>query len=47
MTNTNSYPTWYEIEDLPALGFITITDIGEENIYFTLADGSRGFIKVG
>lgn len=38
-------PTFYEISELPSLGWITITSIGEENIYFTLGDGSRGFCK--
>ena len=35
----------FEIEDLPSLGPIQITEIGEENIYFTLADGRVGFVK--
>lgn len=36
----------YEISELPSLGFVTITHSGEENVYFTLADGSLGFVKV-
>ena len=36
---------WYEVTDLPKLGWLTITDIGEENFYFTLADGSEGYVK--
>ena len=36
---------WYEVTDLPKLGWLAITDIGEENFYFTLADGSEGYVK--
>ena len=35
----------YEVEDLPKIGWIQITHIGEENVYFTLSDGSLGFYK--
>lgn len=38
--------TEYEVTDLPTLGFITITDIGEENVYFTLSDGTAGYCKI-
>jgi hypothetical protein len=39
--------TEYEISELPGLGWIVITWVGEENVYFTLADGSEGFVKAG
>ena len=42
----NRTPTQFEIEDLLTIGWITVTDCGEENMYFTLADGSRGFVKI-
>ena len=35
----------YEVEDLLTIGPITITDVGEENMYFTLADGTFGYCK--
>ena len=35
----------YDPQDLPRLGWVTITEHGEENTYFTLADGSVGFVK--
>tara|TARA_R110000803_G_scaffold58013_1_gene116196 strand:+ start:253 stop:432 length:180 start_codon:yes stop_codon:yes gene_type:complete len=40
-------PVWYEVSDLPTLGWFQITEMGEENMYFTLADGSAGFVKLG
>lgn len=39
--------TWYEIEQLPSLGWLTITWVGNENIYFTMNGGRRGYCKVG
>lgn len=39
-------PQEFDIDQLPRLGWIQITDVGEENIYFTLEDGSKGFCKV-
>jgi hypothetical protein len=39
-------PPWYELEDLPRLGWLTITGCGEENLYFTLENGTKGFVKV-
>tara|TARA_R110000824_G_scaffold79967_2_gene201349 strand:- start:42 stop:173 length:132 start_codon:yes stop_codon:yes gene_type:complete len=38
-------PTQYDTNELPHLGWIVITEIGEENIYFRTEDGSIGFIK--
>jgi hypothetical protein len=38
--------TQYEISDLPSLGWLSDLELGEENMYFTLADGSRGFVKL-
>ena len=38
--------TQYEIEDLAGLGWVQITDMGDENLYFVLADGSLGFAKI-
>ena len=38
---------WIEIEELPGLGWIKITEIGEENVYFTIADGTLCFCKAG
>ena len=37
--------TEFETEDLPGLGWIQITDVGEENVYFTYGDGFPGFCK--
>lgn len=37
----------YEIGDLPTIGPISITETGGENMYFTLADGGKGFVKIG
>ena len=37
----------FEVADLPKLGPIRIDDIGEENIYFRMECGSRGFFKWG
>lgn len=39
-------PEQFEVSDLTVIGWITITSIGEENVYFTLADGRRGFVKL-
>ncbi len=44
--DNNKTLTGYEIEELAGLGWIVITDIGEENIYFTLEDGTLGYCKV-
>lgn len=38
-------PTEYEVEDLPGLEALVVTDRGEENTYFDLLDGSQGFVK--
>jgi len=35
----------YELADLPTLGWLADGECGEENFYFTTADGVRGFIK--
>ena len=35
----------FELEDLPGLGWVTITSCGEENLYFNLEDGTKAFIK--
>jgi hypothetical protein len=45
MNNALPKLTEYQLTDLPGLGWIVINHIGEENLYFTLADGSEGFIK--
>jgi len=37
---------FFEVPELPSLGWITITHIGEENIYFTTSQGVNGFIKL-
>jgi len=47
MNNTTPRPTQYDIGDLLTLGWITWESMGEENFYFTLEDGSLGFIKLG
>lgn len=36
----------FESNQLHLLGWITITDIGEENVYFTLQDGTKAFSKI-
>lgn len=38
--------TQYEVSELPELGWITMTEMGEENLYFTFQDGSKGFCKL-
>lgn len=35
-----------QVEELPGLGWIQITEVGEENVYFDHGDGRRGFVKV-
>ena len=35
-----------EINDLPSMGWIQITDIGEENVYFKNQEGEQFFYKV-
>lgn len=39
--------TQYDVEDLPSLGAMHFYYVGEENHYFTTADGVHGFIKFG
>ncbi len=39
------HPVQYEASDLASIGPIVITDTGEENMYFTTADGTRGYAK--
>lgn len=41
-----SFPTQVEPEELPEMGFIQITEIGEENMYFNDQDGKAFFCKV-
>ena len=37
----------YEISNLPSLGWLTITWVGEENMYFIeMGNGTRGFVKI-
>lgn len=36
----------YEVSDLPSLGWITITSMGEENLYFMLANGQDAYVKI-
>jgi hypothetical protein len=38
--------TEYEITDLLSLGWLSNMEAGEENLYFTLSDGTEGFVKV-
>ena len=38
-------PVEFELEHLPELGALSNCECGEENFYFTLSDGTRGFIK--
>lgn len=38
--------TEYEITDLNNIGWLSNMEAGEENLYFTLSDGTEGFIKV-
>ena len=38
---------WAEIESLARMGWIRITDVGEENVYFVTAAGDHYFCKVG
>ena len=45
-TATWTSPTEYEVSDLPLLGPIVIHWVGEENMYFTLGDGSEGYVKI-
>ena len=46
METTQAAPTQYEVSDLLTLGWIQITEMGEENLYYVLADGSCGFVKI-
>ncbi len=39
-------PREVQPEDLGRIGWINITDISEENVYFRLRDGTRCFSKV-
>ena len=49
------YPRWpgygatveVEVQDLSSVGWIRITEVGEENIYFLLPSGQRAFCKLG
>ena len=43
----NRTPAQYEAAEFATIGWIQITEIREENVYFTLADGTRGFVKLG
>lgn len=37
----------FELSELPGLGFVQITNVGDENVYFTYGpDSLRGFVKV-
>lgn len=44
MTNTKSN-TQIEVTDLAKIGFVTFTDIGDENVYFVRASGERCYAK--
>ncbi len=39
-------PVEFQVEDLPHIGPLRIDSVGEENVYFELPDGRRGFCKV-
>jgi len=39
--------TQYEVSELPSLGWLRFESMGDENLYFVLSDGSRGFVKLG
>lgn len=43
-------PIWFEIEDLPLIGCIRITEIGSENFYLIVTDDDgtehEGFVKI-
>ena len=43
-------PKHFDREDLPFLGWIVLTEIGSENLYFEYKDNEnhvrRGFIKI-
>lgn len=43
-------PIWFEIEDLPSIGCIRITEIGSENFYLTVTDDDgtehEAFVKI-
>ena len=44
--NTESKIIWYDAAELPGLGWVQFTEIGEENMYFVLKNGIRGFCKI-
>jgi hypothetical protein len=46
MERDNAELIEFQLSSLLLLTWITITSIGEENIYFTTCDGARGFVKV-
>jgi hypothetical protein len=39
-------PEYVEVHCLPLMGWVRINWVGEENIYFTLGDGTKCFCKV-
>lgn len=46
-TNTGfDAPTEYDPASFDTLGWLTITEHGQENTYFTLSDGTKGFVKL-
>lgn len=36
---------WVELEDLPSMGLIKVTHVGEENVYFEDSEGNEFFYK--
>ena len=45
MTTEFVYPQFFDTTQIPALGWIQITHIGSENVYFTYGEGLKGFMK--
>ena len=42
----NPVPKKFEIEELTQIGWLQVTSIGNENLYFFLEDGTQGYCKI-
>ena len=42
----NPVPKEFEIEELTQIGWLQVTSIGNENLYFFLEDGTHGYCKI-
>ena len=44
--NLNPVPKEFEIEELTQIGWLQVTSIGNENLYFFLENGTHGYCKI-